>query len=127
MIRKTLKTKYLLGFKKASAQLAASNDFTILTRFDEFSAWSGLQWDDDAVPRALSKKASQSAVELYVLQAVAPDQLHLTSSFYDAIHNRQLRIIYSPLLRISVADVLKHGADGLLGCLLAKQQILNLC
>jgi hypothetical protein len=61
MIRKTLKTKYLLGFKKASAQLAASNDFTILTRFDEFSAWSGLQWDDDAVPRALSKKASQSA------------------------------------------------------------------
>jgi hypothetical protein len=78
--------------------------------------------------RALFQKGQPiRRVELYVLQAVAPDQLHLTSSFYDAIHARQLRIIHSPLLRISMADVLKHSADSLLRCLLAKQQILNLC
>jgi hypothetical protein len=61
MIRKILKTKYPLGFKKASVQSTVSNDFKILTRSDEFSAWSGLQRDDDAVPRALFKKARQSA------------------------------------------------------------------
>lgn len=123
MIRKTLKIKYPLEFKKASAQSAASNDFKILTRLDEFSAWSGLQRDDDAVPRALSKGQPIRRVELRVQQVGAPGQLHLTSSFYRAIHRhaRQLRIIHSPLLRISVADVLKHGADSLLRCLLAKQ------
>jgi hypothetical protein len=47
-MRRTLKTEYPLGFKKASAQLAASNGFEILTRLDELSAWSGLQRDDDA-------------------------------------------------------------------------------
>jgi hypothetical protein len=80
-MRRTLKTEYPLSFKKASAQSAASNDFEILTRLDELSAWSGLQRDDDAVLGALSKKASQSR------RVGAPDQLHLTSSFYEAIHN----------------------------------------
>ena len=79
-MRRTLKTEYLLGFKKASAQSAASNDFEILTRLDELSAWSGLQRDDDAVPGRSFKKASQSR------RVGAPDQLHLTSSFYEAIH-----------------------------------------
>ena len=82
MIRRTLKTKYPLGFKKASAQSAASNDFKILTRLDEFSAWSGLQRDDDAVLGALSKRPANPRSR----QACAAGQLHLTSSFYEAIH-----------------------------------------
>lgn len=86
-MRRTLKTEYPLGFKKASAQSAASNDFEMLTRLDELSAWSGLQRDDDAVPGRSFKKASQSRRSRPVQQAGAPDQLHLTSSFYEAIHN----------------------------------------
>lgn len=80
-MRRTLKTEYPLGFKKVSAQSAASNDFEILTRLDELSAWSGLQRDDDAVLGALSKRPANPA------EFGAPDQLHLTSSFYEAIHN----------------------------------------
>jgi hypothetical protein len=62
-MRRTLKTEYPLGFKKASAQSAVSNDFEILTRLDELSAWSGLQRDDDAVLGALSKKRPANPAE----------------------------------------------------------------
>jgi hypothetical protein len=71
-MRRTLKTEYPLGFKKASAQSAALNDFEILTRLDELSAWSGLKRDDDAVPAALSKKASQSAESTYATSRRTP-------------------------------------------------------
>lgn len=125
MIRKTLKIKYPLGFKKASAQSAASNDFKILTRLDEFNAWSGLQRDDDAVPRALSKRPAnpQSRIACATSRRTRPTTFNVIvlQSNSQRRQARQLRIIHSPLLRISVADVLKHGADSLLRCLLAKQ------
>src|ERR1700722_1261890 len=123
-MRRTLKTEYPLGFKKASAQSAASNDFEILTRLDELSAWSGLQRDDDAVLGALSKRPSQSAESTCTTsRRIRPTTFNiiLLRSNSQRRHTRQLRVIHSPLRKISVANVLKHGADSLLRSLLAKQ------
>jgi hypothetical protein len=118
-MRRTLKTEYPLGFKKASAQSAASNDFEILTRLDELSAWSGLQRDDDAVLGALSKKGQPIPQS----RRTRPTTFNiiLLRSNSQRRHARQLRIIHSPLPKVSVADVLKHGTDSLLRSLLAKQ------